>query len=471
MEERWSVADSSNARAAGLTTILLAVDDYDAGNGAIKTAIELAADTGAELVVLSVLPVSEGLGLMGLDAQRAEEDSITSMVDRIAADARAGGVNARAQTTRGSDPAEAIVKVGRELKADVIVVGRRGRSDLARAMLGDMTARVIGASSSPVLVVPRAGVISRHRILLASDGSPASERATRTAALCAKLVRLPVTVLSVEVPEHTPERQGEAMNIVERTVLQMHERGIDATGKVARGTPPDEIIRCAAEANADLIVIGSEGRSGLGRVMLGGNCQAVIGKSTCPVLVTTAQMIEFQAPRTRPPKAAETAGANQAAGQAAGQTSGHTSGQTGAVPPRRTFLVVADDTPDMPAAIDYACRRAHATGGTVALLRVMAATDNERAVREGVGRIGAEIERMLGERPAIHLKTGDPSQHLLELLRSEPSINAVILAASADPRGSASLIIDLMSKHAAELPVPIMVVPGHTSGPPGGRRP
>ena len=107
----------------------------------------------------------------------------------------------------------------------------------------------------------------------------------------------------------------------------------------------------------------------------------------------------------------------------------------------------------------------------MALLRVMAATDNERAVREGVGRIGAEIERMLGERPVIHLKTGDPSQHLLELLRSEPSINAVILAASADPRGPASLIIDLVSKHAAELPVPIMVVPGHTSGPPGGRRP
>ena len=452
MEESRHVADYVPSRAAGLTTILLAVDDYDAGIGAIKTAIQLSANTGAELVVLSVLPMSQGLELMGLDARRAEEDSITSMVDRIAADARAAGVNARAQTTRGTDPADVIVKAGRDMKADVIVVGRRGRSDLARAMLGDMTARVIGAASSPVLVVPRAANLSRSRILLASDGSAASERATRTAALCARLVRLPVTVLSVEVPEHPLERQAEAMKIVERTVLSMHERGIDASGKVARGTPPDEIIRCAADAQADLIVIGSEGRSGLGRVMLGGNCQAVIGKSTCPVLVTTAQMIEYQAPRTRPPKPVETAAANLAAGQ----------------PPRRTFLVVVDDTDDMPAAIDYACRRAHATGGTVALLRVIAPASpgaaDERATREGLGRIAAEIERILGEPPAVHLKSGDPSRHLLDLLRAQPSINAVIVASSADPRGASPLIVDLVTKHAANLPVPLMVVPGNTSG-------
>ena len=447
--------EATIALAPSLTTILLTVDDVDASTGAIQVAKELARDTGAELVVMSVLPTSDGYGLMGLDARAVEEDRTISMLERIADEARVTGVNARAEAVRGASPADAIVKLARALKADVIVVGRRGRNDLARAMLGDMTARVIGAASSPVLVVPRAATYPKKRILLASDGSPASERAGRTTALCATLLGLPVTVLSVEVPEHEVERQAEAAKIVERTVGFMRARGVDASSKIARGLPPDEIIRAAADADADLIVIGSEGRSGLGRVMVGGNCQAVIGKSTCPVLVTTAQMVDYPALK---PKSTPIAPSPLV---------------TPIKPPRRTFLVVADETEEMQVAVDYACRRAHATGGTVSLLRVIVpATDGggpelaavEKNAREGMTRIAAEIERVLGEAPATYLRWGDPSQQVLDLIGTEPGINALVLAASSDPRGPGPLITELVTKHAASLPIPLMIVPGHAGG-------
>ena len=453
MSKGLAVSEPAPITDLTLTTILLTLDDAEASAGAIKVATQLASDTGAELVVLSVLPAPEGYGLMGLDARAVEEERASSMVERIAADAKTAGVNARAHAVRGDSPAEVIVEAGRELKADVIVLGRRGRNDLARAMLGDLTARVIGAASSPVLVVPRAASLPRKRLLLASDGSPASERAGRTAALCAKLISLPVTVMSVEVPDHEAHRQAEAQKIVARTVNFLRVRGVDADGKVARGTPPEEIVKMAGEVGADLIVVGSEGRSGLGRVMLGGNCQAVIGKSTCPVLVTTAHMPEYRAPQ---PPAAPIQNVQPVAPP----------------PPRRTFLVVADETAEMQVAIDYACRRAHATGGTVTLLRVVntaaqdakPTTEKETAERERLRRTAAQIEKVLGEPPVTHLRYGDPSQQVLDVIANEPSISALVLAASADPRGPGPLITELVTRHAGALLIPLMIVPGHASG-------
>lgn len=276
--------------AAGLSKILVAIDDSEFSAGAIRVATELARAAGALLVVLNVLPTRQGSDVMGVDTRLAEQEGALKLVQGTVAGAEASGVKTLAVTHRGRSPAQGIVASANEHGADMIVIGRRGRYGLTRAMLGGAVANVIGGALCPVLVTPRASKMWERRILLASDGSAASETATRIAARLARARNLPLTVVSVEVPKHSAERQAEAAKIVERTVAALRVEGIDVDGKVGHGPAPDEIQAIASQTEVDLIVIGSEGRTGLGRVLLGSNSEAVIARATCPVLVTTAAM-------------------------------------------------------------------------------------------------------------------------------------------------------------------------------------
>jgi len=281
------LADVTPPAAGGLGRLLVAVDGTEFSTGAVQVASDLARISGAMLVVLTVLPVRQGSDVMGIDTRIAEQEDAKNMVRGPVAVAQAGGVKTLAATHRGRSPAQGIVAAANEHRADLIVMGRRGRYSLARAVLGSAVARVIAGAPQPVLVVPRAAKMWERRILLASDGSPPSEMAARSAAVLARIHKLPLTVLSVEVPKHSPERQAEAARIVERLVASLRAEGLEAEGRVAKGMPPDAILAVAGEVGADLIVMGSKGRTPLERALLGSNSRAVIGRAACPVLVAT----------------------------------------------------------------------------------------------------------------------------------------------------------------------------------------
>lgn len=281
------MADVAPPAAGGFSKLLVAVDGSEYSVGAVRVASDLARITGATLVVLTVLPVRLGSDVMGIDTRIAEQEDAKNLVRGPVALAQAGGVKTVAATHRGRSPSQGIVAAANEHGADLIVMGRRGKYSLARAVLGSAVARVVAGARQPVLVVPRAAKMWERRILLASDGSPASEMAARSAALLARMHKLPLTVLSVESPKHSPERQAEAPKIVERLVASLRAEGVEADGRVAKGLPPDAILAAAGEVGADLIVIGSKGRTPLERALLGSNSRAVIGRTTCPVLVAT----------------------------------------------------------------------------------------------------------------------------------------------------------------------------------------
>jgi nucleotide-binding universal stress UspA family protein len=429
---------------SGLATVLVAVDESDFGAGAVRVATALAIAEEALLVVLAVLTGDPNAGVMGRDTRAADEHRRWVAVNRIAADAEKAGATVRALVRHAAHPAEAIVAAAKDIHADMIVLGRRAKRGLASAIRGDITARVIGGADCPVLVVPRQADIWRQRILLATDGSPASALAARIAGTCAAGHRIPVTVLSVESPRHSAERQAEASRIATEAAAMLVARTVDAAGRVDRGAPAERIVAAAAETGADLIVMGSEGRSGLGRVMLGSNSQTVIAKATCPVLVTTTHMLDHPKPEMSP----ETLSALASPGE----------------PERRTFLVIADDDAETDAALDYACRRAYATGGRVMVLRIAEPAEDERQARRVLDRLADQVTMILGETPVTFLRRGPGSRAILDLVAAEPSISVIVLTAGAASDERDALIVDLITRHAAELPVPVMIVPRHGPG-------
>lgn len=148
------------------------------------------------------------------------------------------------------------------------------------------------------------------------------------------------------------------------------------------------------------------------------------------------------------------------------------SGEAGG-PHQRVFLVVVDSSPEMKVALRFACRRARATGGRLAMLYV---TEPATAEWLGVGEImreerraeaetrlqelAVDVREMSGDVPVLYVREGDPADELLRLLGEEPTISVLVLGADPGPKGPGPLIAALSGRLIGKLHVPMTIVPG-----------
>lgn len=141
------------------------------------------------------------------------------------------------------------------------------------------------------------------------------------------------------------------------------------------------------------------------------------------------------------------------------------------------FLVVVDDSEEMHQALQFACGRAKAVGGKVALMYCVAPAEFEywagvgelmrqeaREAAEEKMTIHAEYAKGLtGEIPVLFVREGDTSDELLALIDEEPSISLLVLGADTQSETAGPLISFLTSRGASLCRVPITIVPGNLS--------
>jgi nucleotide-binding universal stress UspA family protein len=264
--------------------ILLATDASGFGAGAVRVAIAFARKCGARIVAMTVVRTNPEYEALAHDlVERAEEDS-WNYLDTVAAAAKEAGVACEPMLRRGEDPSREIIEAEVETHPDLLVMGRRGSRGLARMMVGDATIKAIGHGHCSVLVVPRAAEMWTRRVLIGTDGSRYGDAAAVAAGAVARVCALPVTVVGAMVPSHSEARQEDGRRAVERTVRLLQKDGIETDGVVAPGEADSVIIATAQSRGADLIVLGSYGRTGLGRTLVGSVCERVIGQASCAVL-------------------------------------------------------------------------------------------------------------------------------------------------------------------------------------------
>ena len=287
-------APMPEAAAAGSTQLsplgrferfVVASDGSEFSAAAVREAVSMAQKCGAELHVMSLVATGAEHEGLGESILKQEMEAAQAHLDEVKAQASAAGVTCETHLIHGLNVQQEIVDLADETRADLIIMGRRGRRGLARIMLGHATAHVIGLSHTSVLVVPRAAHVEGRHIVVATDGSRYAETASVTAASLGRLCNAKITVISVTMASHGPERRAEAQQAVDRTVAHMKSEGIEAEGLVLEGQPATAIVETAQERGADLIVTGSHGRSGLERVLLGSTSERILNETRCAVLV------------------------------------------------------------------------------------------------------------------------------------------------------------------------------------------
>jgi nucleotide-binding universal stress UspA family protein len=274
--------------------VLAATDLSDRADEALRQADQLAHHLRGPLHVCHVLP--EFVRVRSLFPQLQQQDVIeTEALQRNAASVAASRVEARTGR-QGSDtrvvieagsPHAGILTAAEAIGAGVIVMGP-----------GDVAQRVARAASCAVLVARPSGT---GTVLGATDFSDPSLPALEAAAREASRRRVPLCVMhsvdvnvgeSLSMPAAfplpaVPPDVVDGLREDARRQLQACLDRLGAAGetRVGAGPPALEIMKAAAELSAELVVVGTRGRTGLSRLVLGSVAEAILAGAPCSVLV------------------------------------------------------------------------------------------------------------------------------------------------------------------------------------------
>ena len=281
--------------------ILLSTDGSEFSEGAVREAIKLAKKCSSKLTVLSVIDTNPEFDALAPQIMEKKEKAARQNLDAVQARARQEGVDCETIIREGEEPYKYIVDEAIKKKSTMLVMGRRGRTGLKRLVMGSVTARVIGHAPCNVLVVPRAAQLEFKNIVVATDGSKYSAAAASEAIGLAKRNGSALTVIAV-VPSELMTPTDIDFTMTQRELIaekELHEaeknakavkeaaqkEGVAVKAFVLSGKPADAIIETAQDKNADLIVLGSHGRTGIERLLMGSVAERVIVTASCAVLV------------------------------------------------------------------------------------------------------------------------------------------------------------------------------------------
>lgn len=138
-----------------MNTIVLALDGSEGAKRAIPLAVGLARESKSRIVIAHV---DERMGTRGRAPIDIEEERIRAEIQSLAKDLAAQGIEARIEigemVSRGAEIARAIAEIAERSKADLIVTGTRGHSEIAGLFVGSVTQRLLHIAKQPVLAVP-----------------------------------------------------------------------------------------------------------------------------------------------------------------------------------------------------------------------------------------------------------------------------------------------------------------------------
>jgi nucleotide-binding universal stress UspA family protein len=302
--------------------ILVALDFSDAAMRARDYADALARRLSAQIQLVHVQIPDEVRAAPGAaHLVRDAAESATFVRERLAGSEGAPvpqfwPENCRIRIGR---PYREICEVAREIGANLIVLASRGHTGLKRILLGSTAERVVRFAPCPVLVVRErkgdgesrdaatAKLAVPRKILVPLDFSAASFAGLNYGAALARRFGAELLLLHVifDVREMMFDRMS-ANSAADNSEMQRKEaelemaalqqleivRGLQCATEILFGNAVEEICRRTSQADIDLVVTSSHGRTGWEHMVLGSVAEHVVRYADCPVLVVPSRGLE-----------------------------------------------------------------------------------------------------------------------------------------------------------------------------------
>jgi nucleotide-binding universal stress UspA family protein len=315
MTQKAFPAVSNHTPAVKIKTILVPLDFSPASMQALDYAVSLAKQFHAAIHLVHVHPPDEassvpGAGHLMLQSAEAIEllrGELTNIQRKHAPTFWPENCH-----VRGGRAYEQISELAREIDADLIVLSTRGYSGLKHLLLGSTAERVVRSSPCPVLVARRRKQKSKaanvaftiRKILAPVDFSECSVAGVRYAALLAKTFDANLRLFHVMYPyteyviadrvgvrlSSTVEAQQEAAREqMEELKQKDFLRGVSLETRIGTGSAIDEICGEASQADVDLVVTSTHGRTGFKHALIGSVAEHVVRYAERPVVVVPSR--------------------------------------------------------------------------------------------------------------------------------------------------------------------------------------
>jgi hypothetical protein len=267
-----------------LKSILLATDGSDFSRGAIKEAINFARACQTTLNVLRVLEYNPEFEADAPNMVLKMEEEAGRHFDAIREMAADDNVECKLIVRRSVQAWEAVVEEASKRKADIVIMGRRGMTGLKKLIMGSQTAKTIAYAPCKVLVVPKDSEVKGENIMLATDGSKYSDAAEAEAINMAARCNFVKHFTAVSVVRGR-DKLADAEKRLEKVRVNAEKRGLKVETIALVGDPYKAIVNASTESAADTVIMGSHGRTGIERLLMGSVAERVVALALCSVLV------------------------------------------------------------------------------------------------------------------------------------------------------------------------------------------
>jgi nucleotide-binding universal stress UspA family protein len=275
--------------------ILVPTDGSDCAQAAVGYAEDLATRYGARVHALCVADARTLENAPQSDQLKQDRAELAERTrDRLSE----GGVEAE-RAVRTDTPHTAILRYATEQGVDLVVMGTHGRTGVERYLLGSVTEKVVRLSDVPVLTVKAEAegdvTYPYTDILVPTDGSAGAEAAIDPAVDVARVygarvhalaavdpMAVGVDVRSDAILDALEESAQSAVETVEQRATDASVSTVEPT--IRHGTPYRAIRAYVEEQDIDLVVMGTHGRSGIERYLLGSVAEKTVRTSPVPVM-------------------------------------------------------------------------------------------------------------------------------------------------------------------------------------------
>ncbi len=206
-----------------------------------------------------------------------------------------------------------IIQIAKEKKVDLLAIGTHGRAGVDRVILGSVAERIVRKAGCPVMVIRGRKYVGFKRIIVPVDLSDCSRIALEYAVATARAHSSKLTILHVYEGSfvepyvkaaNSEEEADEIMKEIERVNETKYDEflktvdlsGVEYEKLLKKGIPETDIVEIAMEQQANLIVMGTHGRSGIKHILIGSTAEEVVRAVHCDIIIVKPDKFDSSLP-------------------------------------------------------------------------------------------------------------------------------------------------------------------------------
>lgn len=271
-----------------LKRMLVAVDFSNSSENVLKNSIKFAKTFQSEITLIHILPDDIDDEKVSLLVKSAASARLKELSDII----KEEGVDIGNPILEYGNYCDKIVNASDKINANLVIVGAGEKLKKDAFQLGTTAEKIIRKSNKPVLVVKNDQTSDIRNIICPVDFSEESSRALHSAITLSRMFDAKLLILSVYIFYHHTFTKLDPFKINEQRKLEQEKQlnkflkefnlvDINVVKKIAGGEPAEEILKTIKNNNSDLLIMGTTGKSGISKILMGSVTEKVTREVLC----------------------------------------------------------------------------------------------------------------------------------------------------------------------------------------------